>query len=185
MTVPILKVKVLQRPVIKGKMDVRFPANIAVENFLSVAKANGTCTFGIDYTVLDPTAFSDPANTYVAVLDASSGSYKVTTLSALVSGTTGIVQEITSAGPVDVLPNAGIVKVNQTVGAAITLNMPLSSVKTCPAKIVDWKGDAATNNITIALSGSDKFQGNLTSWVLAADGASVVLDPISGTGYAV
>lgn len=185
MTVPILKIKVLQRPVIKGKMDVRFPANVETDAFLTVTRANGTYTFGADYELLDPTPFSDPAETLVAVYDTGTSSWKVTTLSALVAGTTGIVQEVTSAGPVSVLPNAGIVQVNQTVGAAITLNMPLASLKTCPVKIVDWKGDAGTNNITIALSGSEKFQGNLTSLVLGADGASVVLDPIPGAGYTI
>ena len=185
MTVPLLKIKVLPRPVLKGKMGVRFPANVAVDEFLTVVKANGTYTFGADYTLLDPTPISDPTTALVAVYDQTSASWKVGTLSALLASTAKIVQEITSGGPVDILPNAGLVKVNQTVGAAITLNMPLASAKTCPVKIIDWKGDAGTNNITISLAGSDKFQGNLTSWVLGADGASVVLDPISGDGYAV
>jgi hypothetical protein len=184
MTIPLLKVKVLQRPVIRGKMDVRFPSNVAVESFLTLVKANGTYTFGVDYTLIGEAPISDPTTAMVVVLDESAGTYKLQSLSALLASTAKIVQEVTSAGPVDVLPNAGIVKVNQTVGAAITLNMPLAAVKTCPVKIVDWKGDAGTNNVTVALSGSDKFQGNLTSWVLSADGASVVLDPISG-GYAV
>jgi hypothetical protein len=184
MTIPILKVKVLQRPLIKGKMDVRFPANVAVDQFLTVLKENGTYTFGVDYTLIGEAPISDPTTAMVVVWDETADTYKLQSLSSLLASTAKIVQEITEPGPVDVLPNAGIVKVNQTVGAAITLNMPLASVKTCPVKIVDWKGDAGTNNITVALSGSDEFQGSLTSWVMAADGASVVLDPISG-GYAV
>lgn len=174
----------LSRPGLKLKTSTRLPAQIAVDQFLTVARANGVYTFGVDYTVLDPTAFTDPANTYVAVLDASAGSYKVTTLSALISGSTGIVQTFTAGGTEDINANTGIALVNQTVGAAKTLTMPLSSAKTCPVLVSDFKGDAGTNNITINLSGSDKLPGNLTSWTIAADAGSVLLRPIPGVGYA-
>lgn len=184
MTIPVLKIRVAPKSLLKGKMDVRFPARVEAENFLTVTRANGVYTFDIDYTLLDPTAFSDPANTFVAVLDAVSGSYKITTLSALIFGTTGIDQHITAAGPATVLANAGIVRVDQTVGAAMTLNMPLASAKTCPVLVSDWKGDAGTNNITINLTGTDKFPGNLTSWVIGTDTGSVFLRPIPGVGYA-
>lgn len=183
MTIPVLKIKVLPKPVVKGKMDVRFPANVAVDEFLTVARANGTYTFGVDYTVLDPSAFANPASTYIAVLDAVTGSYKVTTLSALISGTTGIVQTFTAGGTEAINPNTGIALVNQTVAAAKTLTMPLSSVKTCPVLISDFKGDAGTNSITINLSGSDKFPGNFTSWTIAGDTGSVFLRPVPGIGY--
>jgi ethanolamine ammonia-lyase large subunit len=184
-TQPTIRLKVRRKSVIRGRSLVRFPANIDTDAFLTVAMADGTYTFGVDYTVLDANPITDPTSALAAVYDRSAEIWKVVTLSALVASATKIVQTVTEAGPVDILPNAGLVLVNQTVGAAITLNMPLASAKTCPAKIIDWKGDAGTNNITIALSGSDKFQGNVSSWVLGADGASVALDPISGTGYAV
>ncbi|WP_375790868.1 hypothetical protein ACE102_33675 [Bradyrhizobium sp. vgs-9] len=184
MTIPILKIKVLPKPVIKGKALVRFPANVAVDEFITVARANGTYTFGVDYTVLDPTAFDNPASTYIAVLDTIAGTYKVTTLSALISGVTGIVQTFTAGGTEAINANTGIALVNQTVGAAKTLTMPLSSAKTCPVLISDFKGDAGTNNIQINLSGSDKFPGGLTSWTIAADTGSVFLRPIAGVGYA-
>jgi hypothetical protein len=159
MTIPVLKIKVLPKAVVKGKMDVRFPANVAVDDFLTVLKANGTYTFGADYTLLDPTPFANPAATLVAVYDQTSASWKVNA-------------------------NTGVAVVNQTVGAAKTLTLPLSSVKTCPVLISDFKGDAGTNNITINLTGSDKFPGNLTSWTIAADTGSIFLRPISGVGYA-
>jgi hypothetical protein len=85
---------------------------------------------------------------------------------------------------VTILGDTNIVRVNQTVGAPITLNMGFASNKTTPVLIIDWKGDAGTNNITIALSGSDRFPGGLTSWVIAANNGSVMLRPISTIGYA-
>jgi hypothetical protein len=184
MTIPVLKIKVLPKPVVKGKMDVRFPANIAIEAFLTVARASGTYTFGADYTVLSGDAILDPAQTLIAVYDEGAGIFKKMTLSAFIASATQIDQHITAAGPASVLPNAGIVRVDQTVGAAMTLTMPLSSAKTCPVLISDWKGDAGSNPISVVLSGSDKFPGGLTSWTIAADTGSVFLRPISGVGYA-
>jgi hypothetical protein len=93
-------------------------------------------------------------------------------------------QEITAGATATVDDNAAIVRVNKTVGSATTLTMPLSTDKTCDVLISDWKLDAGTNNITINLSGSEKFPGNLTSWTIAADGGSVFLRRIPGVGYA-
>lgn len=183
MTTATLKIKVTPRPVLKGKMDVRFPANITVEDFLTIARANGGYNFGADYTVLSGDAFADPTTTIIAVYDAAAGIFKRTTLSALIANTAQIVQTFTAGGTEAINPNTGIAVVNQTVGAAKTLTMPLSTVKTCPVLISDFKGDAGTNPITINLTGSDKFPGNLTSWTIAADTGSVFLRPISGVGY--
>lgn len=165
-------------------MDVRFPANVAPAAFLTVAKASGTYTFGADYTLLDPTAILDPSTALVAVFDQTSRSWKVGTLSALLASTSQIIQTFTAGGTEAINANTGVALVNQTVGAAKTLTMPLSSAKTCPVLISDWKGDAGTNNITINLTGSDKFPGALTSWTIAADTGSVFLRPIPGVGYA-
>jgi hypothetical protein len=62
--------------------------------------------------------------------------------------------------------------------------MGLASNKTTPVMIIDWKGDAGTNNITIALSGTEKFPGGLSTWKIAGNTGSVVLRPIAGVGYA-
>ena len=184
MTTQSYRLKLVRVNQLKLRSDVRLPAAVEAENFLTSQFQNGILRLGVDFTLLDPTAFSDPANTYVAVLDGVSGSYKLTTLSALISGTTGIEQHITAAGPVDILPNAGIVRVNQTVGAAITLTLPLASVKTCDVLIGDWKGDAGTNNITVNTSGSETFPGGITSFKIDGDTASRFLRRIPGVGYA-
>ena len=183
MTVPVLKIKVLPKPLLKGKMDVRFPARVAVEKFLTVDRTSGVYTFGVDYTLLTPLDIASPTTAKIAVLDETAGVYKIVSLASLIASATQIEQHIIAAGPVDILPNAGIVRVDQATGAAITLNLPAAASKTCPVLIADWKGDAGTNNITIALSGSDKFPGGLTSWTIAADTGSVFLRPIAGVGY--
>src|SRR5262245_18520623 len=133
--IPTIKLKIHRKSVVKGKALVRFPATVEGSSSVTVAKPNGIYTFGADYTLLDASPVSDPANTIVAAYDEVSQSWRQTTLSALISGSAKIVQEITAAAPVSVLANVGIVKVNQSVGAAITLNMPLAAAKTCPVKI--------------------------------------------------
>jgi hypothetical protein len=95
MTIPLLKIKVLPKATVKGKMDVRFPANVLASNFLTVVKANGTYTFDIDYTKLGATPILDPTTAMVAVLDQSAGLYKVVSLAALlVSGLDADLQAI-------------------------------------------------------------------------------------------
>lgn len=130
-------------------------------------------------------SFSDPIdNTVIDPVDAKS------TFNDFVSGLNSepfiapVEQNITGAGPIAVGATTNIVRVNQTVGAPITLTMGLSSAQKTPVLIVDWKGDAGTNNITITLTGADKFQANLTTWIIASDGGSVFLRPIPGVGYA-
>lgn len=184
MTIPVIKIKVTPKPVIKGRMDVRFPARVEAQGFITVSKANGVFTFGVDFDLLGQGFVTDPTQATVAYFDTQDGAYKTASFSDLVAGATQIEQHITAAGPVAILPNAGIVRVDQAVGAAITLTLPLASAKTCPVLISDWRGDAGTNPITVNLSGSDKFPGGLTSWTIAADTASIFARPISGVGYA-
>lgn len=185
MTAPILKIRVLQRPLLKGKMDVRWPARVEADNFLTVTKANGIITLDVDYTLLAQASLVDPTTAMVAFLDQTDGIYKATNFAALLASASSLEQHITAAGPVDILDNTTIVRVDQAVGAAITLNMGDSSTKVGSVKIVDWKGDAGTNNITINCTGTDEFQGGLTSWTIAGDCGSVVLSPSPGVGYAI
>jgi hypothetical protein len=178
-----ISVQVINKPTLKAAVLPRFPANIRTEAFLNASRINGTYVFDVDYTLLNGDAILDPSQTLIAVYDEGAQEFKQMTLSSLISSTTQIEQHITDAGPVDILPNAGIVRVDQDTGAPITLTLPLASDKTCPVLISDWKGDAGTNNITIALSGSDKFPGGLTTWTIGADAGSVFLRPITGAGY--
>lgn len=183
MTQTIAKLQI-SRPRLTLKGQLRITAQLRTQNFLTVALANGIYTLGVDYTLLSPAPIVDPTTAMVAVLDQTSGSYKIVSLASLIASATQIDQHITAAGPVAVLANAGIVRVDQAVGAAMTLTMPLASVKTCPVLISDWKGDAGTNNITVNLSGADKFPGGVASWKIAGDTGSIFLRPIPGAGYA-
>jgi hypothetical protein len=93
-----------------------------------------------------------------------------------------VVQDVTSAGPVLVEVNAGIVRV-QNVGAAVTLLMPPSATMLGPVLISDWANHAGSHNIQINLSGGDVLPLAATSWTIAADAGSVFLRPVPG-GFA-
>lgn len=161
MTTPILKVKVLAKPIVKGKMDVRFPAQVLAVEPILLDKTGGIFTFSIDMVNL------------IAQLGAS-----FEPIHAHVD------QHITAGASATVLVNAETVRVDKTVGSATTLTMPPANTMLFPVLIVDWKGDAATNNITINPTGSETIQG-LSSWTIAGNNGSVSLKPIPGVGFAI
>jgi hypothetical protein len=85
MTIPLLKIKVLPKATVKGKMDVRFPANVYADNFLTVTKANGAYTFGVDYTLVATTPVADTSTAITVIYDQADGIYKQVTIATLVS----------------------------------------------------------------------------------------------------
>ncbi|WP_456624360.1 MULTISPECIES: hypothetical protein [unclassified Bradyrhizobium] len=159
MAPPVLRLKILPKPVIKGKMDVRFPGRVTTTSPILLDKTGGNFTFSMDIDAL-----AEMLGPYFQPNELSD-------------------QHITAAGPVEIDANAGIVRVDQTAGAAITLNLPLAASKTCPVLVCDWRGDAGTNNIMILPSGSETIQGR-SSWKIAGDTGSIFLRPIPGVGYA-
>jgi hypothetical protein len=156
----MLKIKVLAKPVIKGKMDVRFPAQVQAVSPILLDKTGGIFTFSMDMTAL------------VAMLQASFEPIHAHIDQVITAGASAVVQA-----------NAETVRVNKTVGGATALTLPPASSMLFPVLVVDWKGDASTNNITITPSGTEKIQG-LSSWTIASDYGSVSLRPIPGVGFA-
>lgn len=184
MTTPLLKVQVLRKPVIKGKVDVRFPARVDGGTGLKITKANGVYTFDLDFLELAPVANIDPSAQYVAIVDGS-GFYQRISLADFINNPTTTIQTVTAAGDVTVGANVQLLIMNRTADESPSnITLPTSSAKVGKIKIVDFKGNAGTYPHTIKLQGSDEFQGSLTEWTLGGDGASVVFDPIPGTGYA-
>ena len=161
MTIPVLKVKVLAKPVVKGKMDARFPARVLATSPILLDKTGGIYTFSLDMDAL-LAAFANQYEPLHTHLD----------------------QNITAGATATVLTNAETVRVNKAVGSATTLTMPPANTMLFPVLIVDWKGDAGTNNITINPTGAEKIQG-LSSWTIAGDNGSVFLRPIPGVGFAI
>jgi hypothetical protein len=160
MTIPVLKIRVQPKAIVKGKMDVRFPGLVTATSPILLDKTGGNFVFSLDMDSIAAMleAIFEPIHAHVD-------------------------QEITSGASAVVATNAETVRVNKTVGSATTLTMPPANTMLFPVLIVDWKGDAGTNSITILPNGSETIQGQ-SSWIIAANGASVCLRPIAGVGFA-
>jgi hypothetical protein len=167
MTVSSIKVKIVRKPTLKLKVLPRFPSSVTVASPILLDTTGGNYAFSLDLNTIE-------ASILASVEAALAGLYQPIE---------NVDQPITAGSTATVNNASFTVRVNKTVGGAITLTLPLASFKTVPVLIADWKGDAGTNNITINPSGSEKIQGR-SSWVIAADNGSVFLRPIAGVGYA-
>lgn len=174
---------------IKLRLLTKIPALFNGDAGVSVTRVGRVYTAVLDYlSVAAVDSIADISTRYLLVASGTGLEdqlYERIAIDDLFATSSNVVQEITAGGAQDINANASIVQVNQTVGAAITLTLPASTSKLGPVKVGDWKGDAGTNNITIALSGSDTFQGGLTTMKISGDGGSLVFSPISGVGYMV
>lgn len=182
---PILKIKVQPKARISGKLDARFPARVLPSAFITIDKANGNYTIGADYRkVADATSY-DPGNSYIAV-QLVDGSFARISIGTLLTNTESTVRVVTEAGDIVVDAATQLLVMNRAVDEIPSnIILPASAQKVGRVKIVDFKGNAGSFPHTISVQGSDTFQGGLTAWTLDGDGASVALDPIPGTGYAV
>lgn len=168
MNAPVLKIKVLPKPVIKGKMDVRFPARVQATSPLLLDTTGGVFTFSLDINALQ------------------------SMLLPWGISLVGLTQRVvTGPGAVSVLSaDADVIIIAKTVGAATTINLPTaaSRISFAPTgktaiRIVDGKYDAAINNITILPNGSEKIMGG-SSYIIDSNGASITLTPLAdGSGW--
>lgn len=174
---------------LKLRLLTKFPALMNAAAGVTVERVGRVFTFMLDWmSIAAVDSIADPTSRYVVVVsgtDTTDHLYERIALDDFIASTAGNVQLITAGGAQNIEETAAVVVVNQTVGAAITLTLPLSAAKVGHVKVVDYKGDAGTNNITVVPSGSEEFQAGITSWVIGNDGASAVFTAIPGSGYAV
>ena len=87
-----------------------------------------------------------------------------------------VVRAVTSAGVVTIVASDDIVLINKSVGEATQVNLQASADRGRSLKIVDLKGDAATNNITLTPNGSETIIGNAT-YVISTNNGSIEIFP--------
>lgn len=174
---------------LKDRGILKFPSLVLATTGLVVGKLAGVYTFTINLLAFTLTgAVADLTAAQILIFtDNGDGTanYSRISLSDFLATSGNNVQVITAAGPANINANANTVIVNQTVGAAITLNLPVASSKIGKVKIVDWKGDSDANPITVAPNGSETFNGAAATWTISGQGASAIFDPYPGHGYAV
>lgn len=148
MSTPVLKIKVLPKPVIRGKMDVQFPAKVETEEFLTVARANGTYTFGADFSVLTPGPVSNPETAFVAIEDQTAGIYRTVSLASLLtSGLDADLQAIAA------LTSTGI------LARTADDTWELRTITGTANEIAVTNGDGVSGNPTISLPDALTFTG--------------------------
>lgn len=171
---------------VRVNVNVPFPALVAGASGIKVTKQNGIWTIAPDYTVFaQSTSVLDPTNSYTLVYNVISGLFTLVQVGALsnlksvkiLTGAVGL------ASPYTALPNDEVLIVKQTVGAAFTINVDWST-RSRPLRIVDGKGDAATNNITITpASGQTQLASTNYSYIIDGNGGSITLTPLpDGSG---
>lgn len=181
-----IRIKVRRTSVIKTKINAPFPARVLSEAFIQISKANGNFTIGAGYGQLVQLPTYNPADELIAVQNVGTGEWHKISLSTLLTNTDATVRVVTEAGDIVVGAATQLLVMSRTADEnPSNIILPLSAQKVGKIKIVDFKGNAGTFPHTISTQGSDTFQSGLTAWTLGGDGASVALDPIPGTGYAV
>lgn len=95
-------------------------------------------------------------------------------------------REVTAAGAVTVdADDAEDIIINKTVGAATTVNLPSAADRTRSVRIIDGKGDANTNNITIVPATGEKIFA-ITDYtpIIDGNGGQLTLTPkADGSGW--
>jgi hypothetical protein len=93
---------------------------------------------------------------------------------------------VTAAGAVAIsADDAEDIIINKTVGAATTVNLPDAALRTKSVRIIDGKGDAATNNITILPEAGQTIH-TIVDYpkLIDGNGWSTLLTPLAdGTGW--
>lgn len=167
---------------IRVNTNIPFPARVSGAAGIKVVKQNGLWTISPDYTVFPQVAsVADPANTYTLVWNAVTGVFNLVLVSSIAS--LKVVKTLTAAGPYTALPTDEVLIIKQTAGAPFTVNVDWSA-RSKPLRIVDGKGDAATNNITITpANGQTQLASVNFSYVIDGNGGSITLTPLpDGTG---
>lgn len=167
---------------IRVNVNAPFPARVSGAAGITVVKANGIWTIKLDFSQYQQApSVSDPANTYSLVWNSLTGIYTLIPLSA-VSGSK-VVKVLTAAGPYTAQPTDEVLIIKQTVGASFTINVDWST-RSKPLRVVDGKGDAATNVIAITpAAGQSQLAAINYSYIIDGNGGSITLTPLpDGTG---
>lgn len=167
---------------IRVNVNVPFPALVAGAAGIKVTKLNGIWTIAPDYTAFAKnTSVADPANSYLQVWNALTGVYTLVPISY--AATIKSVRTLTAAGPYAALPADEVLIVKQAVGAPFTVTVDWST-RTKPLRVVDGKGDALANPITITpAAGQTQLATVNYSYVIDGNGGSITLTPLpDGSG---
>ncbi|WP_445222264.1 hypothetical protein ACKWRH_21655 [Bradyrhizobium sp. Pa8] len=158
--------------------SVPFPSQVKGAGVIQLAKVNGVWTVSLNFARLLPgvAVVPNPATTYTLVYDSTTGVYYLVQLAAI--ATNKVVRILTAAGPYAALPGDDVLIVKQVVAAPFNITVDWSA-RTNPLTVVDGKGDAQVNNISIT-PGAGQTQMAAVDYVYKIDGngGSITLTPL-------
>lgn len=166
---------------VRVNVGAPFPAQVkgSPQGLIAVSKANGIWTVKLNYAAYVPVpVIADPANTVVLVYNSVTGIYSLVPISQILNSKS--VVTVNAAGPYAAQPSDDVILVKFTP-MAITVDW---SKRAKPLRVVDAKGDADVNNITITPSvGQTQLAAVNYVYVIDGKGGSVILTPLpDGTG---
>lgn len=165
------------------------PAYQQLAKFTFIAAANNTGPVTIKVGSLTALAAYDSTGTqisqageiavnqyyeavYDSALNSSAGGFHVTSQQAIVAPSSTYTL-VTAAGSYTVLAGDNIILMDKTVGAATSILLPLSSSRTAPVTVKDYKGDANTHNITFTPQSGETIDG-FSAAAAAANGSALI-----------
>jgi hypothetical protein len=166
---------------IRVNMGAPFPATVKGSGPIAISKQNGIWTVSLNFNaVAQAQGVPDPANTDVLVWNVLTGVFTLIPISAVFASK--VVKILTGVGalasPYAALPTDEVLIVKQAAGAAFTVTVDWSA-RTKPLRVVDGKGDAAVNNITITpKAGQTQLAVVNYSYIIDGNGGSITLTPL-------
>lgn len=148
MTTQTYRLKIARVNSLKLKVQSKFPADVQVENFLTLTKENGVYSFGADYSKLGPGPVVDAATAYIAVEDRTAGTYRAASLASLL--TSGLDTDLQA---IAALTGAGVL-----VRTADN-TWSLRTVTGTANQITVTNGDGVAGNPTLSLPNALDFTG--------------------------
>lgn len=164
---------------IRVNLAAPFPSIVKGQGLVAITKANGVWSVSLNFAALAQVqAAADPANTYVLALNGLTGVQMLLSLAGV--GSSKVVKVIAAAGPYAAQPNDDVLIIKQTP-FTVTVDW---SARAKPLRVVDGKGDASINNITITpAAGQSQLAVLNGSYIIDGNGGSIVLTPLpDGTG---
>lgn len=164
-----------------------FPSQIKAAGPATISKQNGIWTVGFSFASLGQLPIGvNPTQVQVLVYNTVSGAFQVTTLAGVQSGGLATTIVTHAMSPYTPQPTDFFLLVD-TTGGAVEIDLPAAATRGGISVLVkDYKGNAATNNITIKPNGTDTADSftNASPLVLNANYDGVRLLPIVG-GYTI
>lgn len=169
---------------IRVATSVPFPAQVKGSGLVAIAKKNGVWTVSLNFAALLPGVANvpNPLTTYIPAYDSQTGVLYLLALTTAAQ-TLKIVKALVNAGPYAADPNDDVLIVKQNVGAAFNITVDWAN-RIKPLRVVDGKGDAALNPISITpFAGQSQLALVDNVCVINTNGGSLELTPLpDGTG---